>query len=161
MVYSIAMEEIIIRTATLNDIGTLLQFEQGVIAAERPFDSTLKDDPINYYDLGNLIKSSDAEVVVAETNKELIGSGYALIKDAQAFLKHKQYAYLGFMYVKPAFRGQGINKKIIEALKQWAVSKGLTEMRLEVYMGNTAAIKAYDKVGFTSHLLEMRMGLKE
>jgi ribosomal protein S18 acetylase RimI-like enzyme len=65
------------------------------------------------------------------------------------------------MYVKPAFRGQGINKKIIEALKQWAVSKGLTEMRLEVYMGNTAAIKAYDKVGFTSHLLEMRMGLKE
>jgi GNAT superfamily N-acetyltransferase len=155
------MNEIIIRKATLNDIATLLQFEQGVIAAERPFDSTLKEDPINYYHLDHLVTAANAEVVVAEMNGAIIGSGYALIKDAQPFLKHRQYAYLGFMYVTPSYRGQGVNKKIIEALRQWALSKGVTEMRLEVYAGNTTAIQAYNKAGFTGHLLEMRMGLND
>jgi ribosomal protein S18 acetylase RimI-like enzyme len=154
------MKEIIIRTATLNDIETLLQFEQGIIKTERPFDSTLKEDPINYYNLQHYINDAETAVVVAESNAEVIGSGYALIKEAKPYEKHKQYAYLGFMYVKPEYRGQGVNKKIIEALKQWAISKGLTEMRLEVYAENSGAIKAYDKFGFTGHMLEMRMGLE-
>ena len=154
------MQEINIRTATLNDIETLLEFEQGIIATERPFDSTLKEDPINYYKLDDYVNDAEKEVVVAESNGEIIGSGYALIKDAKPYHKHGQYAYLGFMYVKPGYRGQGVNKKIIDALKQWALSKGLTEIRLEVYAENTAAIKAYDKVGFKGHMLEMRMGLE-
>lgn len=155
------MQEIITRTATINDIEILLAFEQGIIETERPFDSTLKEDPINYYDLGKLITSTAAAVMVAEIDGEIIGSGYALIKEAKSYVKHERYAYLGFMYVKPEYRGQGVNKKIIDSLKQWAILKGLTEIRLEVYARNTAAIKAYDKVGFTGHMLEMRMGLGE
>jgi hypothetical protein len=42
---------IIIRTATLSDIKTLLQFEQSVIKAERVFDSTIKKSRTHYYDL--------------------------------------------------------------------------------------------------------------
>ena len=33
-----------IRHATLDDLETLLSFEQGIIAAERPFDETLRSD---------------------------------------------------------------------------------------------------------------------
>jgi hypothetical protein len=41
------MSGIKIREATLDDLQTLLEFEQGVIAAERPMDSGLKEGPIN------------------------------------------------------------------------------------------------------------------
>ena len=153
------MDKIIVRAATSDDLETLLQFEQGIIEAERPFDSTLKVGTISYYDLNALIKSSEAEVVVAIIDQEIIGSGYALIKNAEPYLRHDQYAFLGFMYVKPAYRGKGVNQKIVEALKQWAISRKLTEIRLDVYAGNEIAKKAYEKTGFTAHMLEMRMGL--
>jgi GNAT superfamily N-acetyltransferase len=113
------MENIIIRPASFADMDTLLRFEQGVITAERPFDPTLKDAPINYYDLAGMIERQDIELLVAELNGRLIGSGYARIEEAKIYLKHPKHAYLGFMYVEPAHRGKGINQKIITALKKW------------------------------------------
>ena len=153
------MKNFRIRTAQKEDIEILLTFEQGIVTAERPFDSTLKEGEIHYYDLAYLIDIPIAEVVVAEIEGELVGSGYALIKEAKPYLKHSHYAYLGFMYVKPEFRGQGINKAILEILKQWAVSQNIREIRLEVYDENLVAKKAYEKAGFRANLLEMRMEL--
>jgi ribosomal protein S18 acetylase RimI-like enzyme len=154
------MEEIKIRKATLNDIETLRRFEQGVISAERPFDPTLKKGDIFYYDLEGMIEASHIELLVAELNNELVGSGYARIEKAKPYLQHKEKAYLGFMFVDPKHRGKGINKKIIDALKEWSLSKNITEMRLDVYENNTAAIKAYEKAGFTKHMVEMRKGIE-
>ena len=54
-----------IRTATLEDLPVLLAFEQEIIKAERPFDVTIKEDPVSYYDLGQMIQDSNARVVVA------------------------------------------------------------------------------------------------
>lgn len=153
------MSDILIRKANLNDLPALLLFEQGVISVERPFDPTLKGDPNNYYDIEAMIAAPAIELVVAESNGELLGCGYARIEQSQAFLQHTQHAYLGFMYVEPAHRGKGINKMIIEVLEQWSRSLGITEMRLEVYIGNTPAIHAYEKAGFGKHMIEMRKGL--
>jgi len=155
------MELITIRKATLIDLPTLLHFEQGVIQTERHFDSTLKEGDIHYYDLKTMISSPDVELVVAESGTKLIGCGYARIETAKHYLKHRLYAYLGFMYVDPAHRGKGVNQLIVNALKDWAVSKGLTEIRLEVYNENTAAIRAYEKAGFTRYILEMRMSAND
>ena len=155
------MQDIIIRKASLNDLQQLLRFEQGVIAAERPFDPTLKPGDIHYYDLEQMIASPDVEIVVAQIGEEIIGSGYACIKTSKHYLSHPKHAYLGFMYVAPDHRGKGANQKIIAYLKDWAIEKGITEMRLEVYVDNVAAIKAYEKAGFKRHMLEMRLGLAD
>jgi len=155
------MEEITIRKASINDLETLLRFEQGVINAERPFDSTLKRETTHYYDIKEMITASHVEIVVAELGNEIIGSGYARIENAKPYLKHQKHTYLGFMYVAPEHRGKGVVQKIIETLKQWSISENITEMRLEVYQNNLAAIKAYEKIGFTKHMIEMRMGLNE
>ena len=155
------MEQIITRKAHLDDLDILLTFEQGIITAERPFDSTLKEGEIHYYDIAWMITAPHVEVIVAETNGELIGSAYARIEDSKIYLKHPRHAYLGFMYVKPEHRGKGVNNKIIEELKQWVISQGVTELRLEVYNENLPAIKAYEKAGFIPNLLEMRLGLND
>jgi GNAT superfamily N-acetyltransferase len=153
-------DKIIIRKAVMADLDTLLRFEQGVIGAERPFDPTLKPGEINYYDIPGMIAAAHIELVVASLGAELVGCGYARIETAKHYLQHPQHAYLGFMYVLPGHRGKGINQMIIETLKDWTRIHGLTELRLEVYFNNIAAISAYEKSGFTKHMIEMRMDLK-
>jgi GNAT superfamily N-acetyltransferase len=150
------MTNIQIRPATSADLPALYRFEQGVITAERPFDPTLKPDPIHYYDLPAMIASPDVQLLVAGLGDALVGSGYAHIEPAKPYLRHPAHAYLGFMYVDPVHRGKGINTLIIEALRQWAQSRGITELRLDVYHVNTRAIRAYEKAGFISHMLNMR-----
>lgn len=151
------MNNIKIRSANENDLDMLLQFEQEIVKAERPFDITLKEGQIHYYSLKDLIVSPKAKVLVAEIDNEIVGSGYAEIREADAFLKHSLYAHLGFMYVKPAWRGKGINKQILQSLKEWIAEQEITEIRLLVYDENTLAKNAYQKAGFKPHLVEMRM----
>ena len=154
------MEKLLIRKATISDLDTLLSFEQGVITTERPFDPTLKGDPNRYYDLEKMFDAPDVELLVADLDGAVIASGYARIENAKPYLQHGQHAYLGFMYVLPAHRGKGINKMIIDVLTKWSLERNITELRLDVYQQNEAAIKAYERAGFTGHMLAMRKGLK-
>ncbi|QRR00671.1 GNAT family N-acetyltransferase [Dyadobacter sandarakinus] len=151
------MSDIIIREARAGELPALLAFEQGIIEAERPFDETFVSGDFHYYNLEVMIANEQAAVIVAELNGELIGSGNARIMPARPYNHFKQYAFLGFMYVQPAHRGKGINSMIIAELVRWAYSKGLYEVRLQVYAENAPAIAAYEKVGFKKHLTEMRL----
>ncbi|SDW74047.1 GNAT family N-acetyltransferase [Flavobacterium degerlachei] len=153
------MSPIKIRKAKLEDLNILLEFEQGIITAERPYDPTLKEGKIHYYDIEKMILAADVEVLVAEIDTVIVGSGYARIAAAKPYLNHKKYAYLGFMYTDPKYRGIGVNSKIIEALKNWCLSLDIYELRLDVYNDNPSAIKAYKKVGFKKHLINMRLKL--
>jgi ribosomal protein S18 acetylase RimI-like enzyme len=150
---------ILTRKATLNDIDILRHFEQGVIKAERPFDITLKGDPLHYYNIEEMINATNIELVVAKYNGKIVGAGYARLENSKNYLQHSRHAYLGFMYVDPDYRGKGVNQKIIEALKTWSLLQNVAEMRLDVYFNNDIAIKAYEKAGFTKHMIEMRMGI--
>lgn len=143
----------------MNDMPTLRRFEQGVVEAERPFAQNLKEDPITYYDLEHLISDENSELIVAESEGKIVGSGYATLKESKPYQKYPLYSYLGFMYVDPQSRGLGINSLIIDELKSWSLRRGISELRLDVYDANAAAIRAYEKVGFSKNLVEMAMVL--
>ena len=142
-------DDILIRAATLEDLPTLLTFEQGIISAERPYDSTLKPDPISYYDIG------------AVSGERLIGSGYAIKKASRHYLNPPYHAFIGFLYVEPDFRGRGVKQRVLEHLFAWARANDLPEIHLTVYPDNAPAIRAYEKVGFEPYILEMRMNLDD
>lgn len=151
------MGHIRIRTATPEDLEELLLMEQGVIEAERPFDPTIRKPPVVYYDLKRMLEDDAYHVLVAIADGRIVSSGYATSKRARPYLDHTHYAHLGFMYTLPEYRGKGINGRIIERLCDWAAKQGLAEIRLTVYPENTPAIRAYEKMGFVSHLIEMRI----
>ena len=148
------------RKAVLEDLPVLLDFEQELIKAERPFDETLKEEKISYYDIKAMILAKDVEVIVAIQDNEIIGSGYARIVIPKTYFKFDKFAYLGFMYVKTSHRGKGVNKFVIDALYSWVKSNNVFEVRLDVYAENYGAVRAYEKVGFKSHLINMRNDLK-
>ena len=151
------MINIIIRAAVQADLPILKEFEQGIIATERPFNDSLKSEYICYYDIGALIDGENSRVLVAEDDGVIVGSGYARIRESKAHLTHDFHVYLGFMYVAPTHRGQGINQLVIQALISWGKNQGMQDFYLEAYADNNSAIKAYEKLGFTTSLIEMKL----
>jgi len=150
-----------VRIATLEDLPTLLHFEQGIIKAERPMDPTIKDGSISYYDIAELITSKNSDVYVVEIDDKIVASGYAKIKEDRHYLKHDNQGYLGFMFVPKTERGKGLNKLIVDALLKWCKARQIHEIRLDVYDQNPSAIRAYEKVGFKKHMINMRLNLED
>lgn len=149
-------KNITIRPAANTDLPKLAEFLQTLVDAERPFDPTLKEGEIFYYDIQELISDKATEIMVVESNNEIIGSGYAQIRPAKSYEKHEVFGYLGFMFVSPEFRGQGISGLLLTALKKWILDQGITEVRLQVYDENEAAVRAYEKAGFKKIVTTMR-----
>lgn len=152
--------EYIVRKAILDDLPILLNFEQGVIEAERPMDPTIQDGNIVYYDLRQLILEEESEVMVVEMNNEIVATGYVKIKEDRPYLKHKKQGYLGYMFVKKDQRGKGLNKLIMDALLLWCKDREIFEIRLDVYDVNEPAIRAYEKVGFKKLMINMRLNIE-
>lgn len=111
------------------------------------------------HDLGAMIKNDDADIFVAIQGEEVVGSGSVKIKTSRHYITPDHHAYLGFMFVPEAHRGKGINKRIMAACVDWAKARGLIDIRLTVYSGNAAAVRAYEKAGFDHYMTEMRLNV--
>lgn len=151
----------IIRKATTKDLPILMEFMNGLVDAERPMDPTIKDGPVIYYDLKEIMNAEASELYVVELNNELVASGYAKIIKDRPYLKHDKQGYLGFMFVPEKYRGNGYNKLIMDTLIHWCKERNVFEIRLEVYDDNPSAIRAYEKVGMKKHLITMRMNVQD
>jgi GNAT superfamily N-acetyltransferase len=146
-----------VRRAAQSDIAVLRKFEQGIVAAERPYDPTIRKGEVHYYDIAALIASSEAFVAIAEIAGEPVGCGFVRKAASRVFTEPSFHAYIGLMYVTPDHRGRGVVSVLLDTLTAWAKSVGLFDMRLEVYPDNAAAVHAYAKYGFAPYMLEMRL----
>ena len=150
----------LVRKAVSQDLPDLLEFEQGIIEAERPMDPTIQEGQISYYDISELISSETSEVFVVEIDNKIAASGYAKIIDDRHYLKHSKQGYLGFMFVPIDQRGKGLNKMILDALFKWCKERNIFEIRLDVYDENSPAVKAYLKAGFKKNMVNMRLNIE-
>ncbi len=148
--------DIKIRKATLDDLPVLLKFEQLLIHVERPMDPSLEQEKkINYYYISEFITSDKAVLYVAMIEDEIIGCGYGLIRQNKSKFAQNEHGFIGFVFVKEKYRGNGISKLIFNAIFDWFRSKNIIEVRLTVYEENPNAIKAYEKIGFKRNIIEM------
>ncbi|MGB0866114.1 MAG: GNAT family N-acetyltransferase [Granulosicoccaceae bacterium] len=149
----------IFREANTSDLGRLLEMEQGVVEAERPFNAQIKEAGVKYYDFEQLIESEDSLLLVVELDGDLIAAGYAQIRVSKPSVVHHEHVYLGFMYVSPEHRRKGLNQRVLERLLDWGKGRGVMDVYLDVYAQNEAAIQAYKKAGFAPSMLEMKLRL--
>ena len=61
-----------------------------------------------------------------------------------------EYGEVKRMYVRPAFRGLGLGKVVLDRLAEHARVHGITLLRLETGIHQRAAIRLYEAAGFTS-----------
>ncbi len=146
-----------LRAAIKEDLPTLLEFEQGIVAVERAFDVTLREGEIHYYDLAKILDNENAQVLVVESDAEIVAAGFVEILAAEAINKYDRYSSFRFMYVKEAHRKKGLNKMILDGLIAWSDARNIKEIKLDVYAENTAALNAYFKAGFKKTMVEMHL----
>ena len=151
----------IFREATVDDLPRLMELEQAIIDSERPYNPSIKEENVTYYDLIGLVGEVDAKLLIVEDEGRIIGSGYAQIRESRPYFKHHRHCYLGFIFVESEFRGRGIAKTILNSLIHWGKSHGLNTFNLDVYSANESAVGVYEKLGFKPLTVNMELTLEE
>ena len=59
-----------------------------------------------------------------------------------------EYGELKRLYVRPALRGMGLGRRILDHLEAYALSQGVGLLRLETGIHQEAAIGLYERMGF-------------
>jgi RimJ/RimL family protein N-acetyltransferase len=100
----------------------------------------------------------DAIVFVAELNGKIVGIIEATIPNAAEFRHTCEFG----MSVLLPFRKQGIGKKLIQRLLDWAEERCLFIIDLNVFSNNRSAIALYSSMGFVEDgRRENAVGLKD
>jgi ribosomal protein S18 acetylase RimI-like enzyme len=120
------------RTATLEDIETLVALEQ----------QCFEEDRISRRQFRHMLTRANAAVLVEERAGRIVGDVVVL------FSRATSVARLYSLAVAADMRGQGVAKSLMHAAEQVAWSKHRAYMRLEVRKDNTAAISLYERHGY-------------
>jgi ribosomal protein S18 acetylase RimI-like enzyme len=59
------------------------------------------------------------------------------------------------VYVDPGYRRQGVGAALMQEAEVWAKSQGYTQISLQVFTTNQAAIDMYDSLGYEARSLSM------
>ena len=135
------------RILTPADAEAYLVVRLCALREQPPAFGSLPEDELNIVDTATrLAQSEDRCFFGAFQGSQLIG----IIRLSRYTAPNERHrAYLGGLYVLPAFRRGGCGKALVEqALKQAASIQELTRVNLTVVTGQEAAIRLYQSLGF-------------
>jgi ribosomal protein S18 acetylase RimI-like enzyme len=91
----------------------------------------------------------------ADWSLALRATGYLALDDGHPcgiaggyFSDDQHRPYLISMWVEPAYRRRGLGRQLVEAIIEWARSRGSSELVLEVTTNNESAVRFYEQLGF-------------
>jgi ribosomal protein S18 acetylase RimI-like enzyme len=94
-------------------------------------------------------ESKKARVVIAEEGEVLAGFGILHVERGE----HGPAGYIVTLDVDPGYRGRGLARRLMAAMQGLAEAAGCTAMVLHVFTGNDAAIRFYERNGFSRSYL--------
>ena len=68
--------EVHLRQAREADLPVLRAMEQALVREERPFDPTIRPDPVHYHDLPALLADPESRVLIAEADGVAVACGF-------------------------------------------------------------------------------------
>jgi ribosomal protein S18 acetylase RimI-like enzyme len=100
-----------------------------------------------------LARAVDPELlfVVAESEGQVMAMVTASIavNSEVPFLNKKKVCRVGTIVVDEANRNAGLGRELMSHVEQWALRKGVDEIRLEVMEFNAPALQFYRRCGYT------------
>ena len=158
------MEDYIIRKAEIKDIPALnkLLYEVHKVHSDiRP--DLFRVDAKKYTDdeLTKILTNETTPVFVYDDG-EIQGYAFAIITDHKNDLSLVPYknVYIDDLCVEKDCRGKGVGKKLYEYVLTFAKSINAYNVTLNVWAGNDAALKFYEKVGLHVQKTGMEVILK-
>ncbi len=122
-----------IRDATANDIHDIFVLEQKCFLDNQAYSAK---------QLTYLIKKANSCCLV-ETSEKII-CGFIIV----LFRRGTKVAGIETIGIDPNFQRKGIGKKLIKTAENEILKRGIKKIRLEVSVGNTPAVKLYQKSGY-------------
>ena len=146
------MSEIIIRPVTLDDAEALFALRLDALqtnpeAFGANYEDTIKNWTAESYTASRVPPvDSDSIIFCAELEGKLVGV-MGFLREKSTKTKHS--GVIWGVFTKPSARGQGIGKKLLQAIIDHARNcEGLAIINLTVITENQAAIALYEKMGF-------------
>ena len=97
------------------------------------------------------LEEGTGTICLAAHGETLVGMS-GVYRRSLARMRH--VATIWGMYVRPAWRSQGLGSRLLQANVEWAQENGVRMVRLAVVAGNTAAIRCYAENGFVVYGVE-------
>lgn len=134
--------DVVIRPAQHKDIDAMVELISLLFTVEEDFSADMDKQR---YGLEMFFKyPAGRSLIVAEQQQKVIGmcSTQLLISTAAGGWK----ALIEDVVVDERFRGQGIGKKLLDALAEWAERQGVRRMDLLADCNNAAGLTFYDQL---------------
>ena len=137
------MSEISIRPATLDDLGTIIDFSARLAVESEGIDL---DREVLAAGIGSALEdSSRARYFLAETAGEV--AGQLMITYEWSDWRNGMFIRIQSVYVRAENRRKGVFKALYDHVIELASSPGYCGVRLYVHDGNTSARETYLRLG--------------
>ena len=137
------MSEISIRSATLDDLGIIIDFSARLAAESEGIDL---DREVLAAGIGSALEdSSRARYFLAETAGEV--AGQLMITYEWSDWRNGMFIWIQSVYVRAENRRKGVFKALYNHVIELASSPGYCGVRLYVHDGNTSARETYLRLG--------------
>lgn len=140
------MRDIQIRNATLDDIGAMAGLLKTLFTIEADFDF---DEARQRRGLAMMLDSPENRcVMVADADGEAVGmcTVQMVVSTAEGGLS----GLVEDLVVREDFRNEGLGRKLLFAVREWAFGKGATRLQLLADCDNESALSFYRRMGWGS-----------
>lgn len=159
------MDAIIIRPATEADINAIGKLWEKLAGYHSSLDPRLPK-PAHHgatlyaQRIHDQLDDAYSQVLVADYNGTLIGYVVGFIADymPDVFLA-ESHGFLADIFVESDYRGAGIGKQLVENLRHWFKTRGITTMEWYVASENLPAYAFWQSLGGKNFIIRMRIEL--
>ncbi|HUV42611.1 MAG TPA: GNAT family N-acetyltransferase [Patescibacteria group bacterium] len=142
---------ITIRKATINDLPAIKELNKQIFINNPKYDNDAVEDfahtPQGEKYFKEAIRSKKGCFLIAEENEQMIG--YANGEEKEASYRKSKYFEIDNLGVILEKKKQGIGKKILNAITNWAKKKGFQKIYLNCYVKNEKALNFYRSNGYS------------
>jgi len=156
-----------IRRATSTDLPRLGKLGALLVQEHHDFDrrrflAAKNRTPDDYaWFLGTRLDDPNTVLLLAETNKEVIGYAYGEIEGYDYMSLRGPAGVLNDLIVDPAFRGQGVGRLLLDTIISQMKSRGVPLIVLSTAAKNKTAQRLFESSGFRPTMIEMTHELDE
>ena len=102
--------------------------------------------------LREMIESDVSNLLIAERNGDIAGYAMMQVRDTwpHPFVRPRRFVLLDEIAVAAVHRRHGVGRALVEAVVAWAREQDASDIELNVYEFNEAAIAFYERTGFTA-----------
>lgn len=160
----IFMGNIIIREANKNDLFVLQELwkEMMCFHSEKYGHLTVTkegEQAFIPYITGYIEDKNNARVIVAENTEKIIGFCLAYRFKRPPFFAMKEYVLIDYIAISKHYRNKSIGTMLLESIKKWTQTIGLTRIELLAATSNECALGFWTKKGFRPYITKMYFDL--